>query len=258
MNNFKSNVEATKKHIEIVEAAKVAKEIKQYGGLDVYDLMKKGNMYAIVVDGQVIGGATSKKDADAAIELLTHFTGGAELSRDNVMAAGRQAMNAIEKANNLVEAEADGTIKIEKTMKIDDVEYVIDDGGELYDINGNHIGNIADLIEARKSGGLTAELYDEILKKRIAEYWKKCAAPSPAPTASTGCASCPCYPETETKIRDKYVSYDELGCDRDNCDEYIQDCIEDWLYENYEGELDYLDWYRDGNNVVVNADMVDY
>ena len=39
-NNFKSGVEATRKSIEIVEAAKVAKEIKQYASLDVYNLMK--------------------------------------------------------------------------------------------------------------------------------------------------------------------------------------------------------------------------
>ena len=255
MNNFKKSVEATKKTVEIVEASKVAKEIKQYGGLDVYDLMKKGNMYAIVVDGQVIGGATSKKDAEAAVELLTHFTGGAPLCKDNLMSAGMKAIGAIEKANNLVEAEADGTIKIEKTLKVDEREYVIDDGGELYSIDGDHIGNISDLITARKSGGLTEELYDEILKKRIAEYWGKKTA-SPAPAASPACGGCPCC-ETITKMRDKYVSYDELGCDRDDCDECIQDCIEDWLYENYDGELDYLDWHRDGSYVVIDADMVD-
>ena len=46
INSFKSGVEATRKSIEIVEAAKVAKEIKQYGGIDVYNLMKSGQMYA--------------------------------------------------------------------------------------------------------------------------------------------------------------------------------------------------------------------
>ena len=68
-NNFKSGVEATRKSIEIVEAAKVAKEIKQYASLDVYNLMKSGQMYAIVVDGVVIGGASSEADAKAAYTL---------------------------------------------------------------------------------------------------------------------------------------------------------------------------------------------
>ena len=166
INSFKSGVEATRKSIEIVEAAKVAKEIKQYGGIDVYNLMKSGQMYAIVVDGVVIGGAVSETDAKAAVEFLTHFTGGKVLDRNTLYAASCKSMSALQKANDLIEAEKEG-IAITKTYVINDREYIIDDTNELYSIDGEHICNVADIIAAKESGGLTDELFQEILKSRI-------------------------------------------------------------------------------------------
>ena len=165
-NNFKSGVEATRKSIEIVEAAKVAKEIKQYGSLDVYNLMKSGQMYAIVVDGVVVGGASSEADAKAAVEFLTHFTDGEALNQNTVYSAGYKSMMALQQANDLIEAEKEG-ITISKTYNIDGKEYVIDDTNELYTIDGCHICNVADIMTAAESGGLTDELFLEILKSRI-------------------------------------------------------------------------------------------
>lgn len=165
-NSFKSGVEATRKSIEIVEAAKVAKEIKQYGGIDVYNLMKSGQMYAIVVDGIVIGGAVSEADAKAAVEFLTHFTDGKVLDRNTLYSASCKSMAALEKAHDLIEAEKEG-IAISKTYNINGKEYVIDDTNELYTIDGRHICNVADIITAKESGGLTDELFLEILKSRI-------------------------------------------------------------------------------------------
>jgi len=167
-NNFKSGVEATRKSIEIVEAAKVAKEIKQYGGIDVYNLMKSGQMYAIVVDGVVVGGAVSEADAKAAVEFLTHFTGGKVLDRNTLYSAGCKSMAALQQANDLIEAEKEG-IAISKTYNINGKEYVIDDTNELYTIDGRHICNVADIITAKESGGLTDELFLEILKSRISK-----------------------------------------------------------------------------------------
>lgn len=165
-NNFKSGVNATRKSIEIIKAAEVAKEIKQYGGTDVYKLMKAGQMYAIVVDGIVIGGAVSEADAKAAVEFLTHFTDGKVLDRDTLCSAGYKSMTALQQANDLIEAEKDG-IAISDTYTIDGKEYVIDDTNELYTIDGCHICNVADIITAKESGGLTDELFLEILKSRI-------------------------------------------------------------------------------------------
>lgn len=169
VNNFKSGVEATRKSIEIVEAAKVAKEIKQYGGIDVYNLMKSGQMYAVVVDGIVVGGATSEADAKAAVEFLTHFTGGEVLNRNTLYAAGYKSMAALGKAHDLIEAEKEG-ISINETYEIDGGEYVIDDTNELYGIDGEHICNVADIVAAKESGGLTEELFREILKSRIQSH----------------------------------------------------------------------------------------
>ena len=149
-NNFKSGVNATRKTIEIIKAAEAAKEIKQYGGTEVYKLMKAGQMYAIVVDGIVIGGAVSEADAKAAVEFLTHFTDGKVLDRNTLYSAGYKSMTALQQANDLIEAEKDG-IAISDT----------------YTIDGCHICNVADIITAKESGGLTDELFLEILKSRI-------------------------------------------------------------------------------------------
>ena len=165
-NKFQSNVEATRKQIEIVEATKVAKEIKQYGGIDVYNLMKAGQMYAIVVDGIVIGGAVNKADAEAAIEFQTHFTGDSPLCAGNLLGVGMRSMRALKQANDLIEAE-EGGIKITGTYAIDGGEYVVDDTNELYTLDGKHICNVADAIEAKKSGALSDELFVEILRGRI-------------------------------------------------------------------------------------------
>ena len=161
INSFKAGVEATRKNIEVVEAEKAAKKIKQYGGADVYNLMKAGKMYAIVVDGVVIGGAVSEEDAKAAVEFLTHFTDGAVLDKNNVNNAGYKSVCAIAKANDLIEAE---------TYTIGDQDYVIDDTNELYSIDGRHICNVADIVSAKESGGLTEELFLEILKSRVNKY----------------------------------------------------------------------------------------
>lgn len=202
-NNFKKGVEEARKNIQIVEATKVATSIKQYGGLDVYDLMKKGDMYAIVVDGIVIGGASSKEDADKAIEFLTHFTGGQPLNKDTLMTAGAGAMKAMTRANNLVEAEAEGTVKIQKTYTIDDKEYIVDETSELYSIDGDHICNIADLLAALKSKNLTEELYLELLKGRIDKYWA----------------------EEEAKRQAEAAAWEDEGCEGD-CEtcEYADEC----------------------------------
>lgn len=169
-NKFQAGVEATRKQIEVIEAEKVAKEIKQYGGLDVYNLMKAGQMYAIVVDGIVVGGAVSEEDAAAAIEFLQHFTGGSTLCGSNVFDAGMRSMAALTKANDLIEAEKGG-IKIEDTLVVNGGEYVIDDTKELYTIDGEHVGNVADIVEAKASGALSEELFMEIIGHRIAD-WK--------------------------------------------------------------------------------------
>ena len=171
VNNFKSGVEATRKSIEIVEAAKVAKEIKQYGGIDVYNLMKSGQMYAVAVKGVglMAGIDTSEADAKAAVEFLTHFTGGEVLNRNTLYAAGCKSMAALGKAHDLIEAEKEG-IAINETYEIDGGEYVIDDTNELYGIDGEHICNVADIVAAKESGGLTDELFREILKSRIQSH----------------------------------------------------------------------------------------
>lgn len=170
MNNFKKNIEANKKEIEIVKAAEAAKDIKQYGGIDAYKLMKKGDMYAITFEGRVIGGATSKKDAEAAIELLKHCTGGAPLTTKNINSAMWKAQSIITTGNNLVEAEADGTIKIDKTLVVDNREYIVDDTGELFTIDGEHVCNVADIYAAVEAKTLTQELFDEIIKSRIDKW----------------------------------------------------------------------------------------
>ena len=169
INSFKAGVEATRKNIEVVEAEKAAKKIKQYGGADVYNLMKAGKMYAIVVDGVVIGGAVSEEDAKAAVEFLTHFTDGAVLDKNNVNNAGYKSLCAIANANDIIEAEKEG-IMITKTYTIGDQDYVIDDTNELYSIDGRHICNVADIVSAKESGGLTEELFLEILKSRVNKY----------------------------------------------------------------------------------------
>ena len=165
-NSFKNGVNKTRENIKLVEAAKAAKEIKQYAGSDVYQLMKKGDMFAIVVDGVVIGGAKNEKDAAAAIEFLTHFTGGRPLTKDTLFGAGSKALSALAHANDLMEAEKDG-IGVTLTYTINGRDYVIDETNELYTIDGQHICNVADIVEAKKSGGLTEELFLEILKSRI-------------------------------------------------------------------------------------------
>jgi len=170
-NKFQNSVNTTRQHIEIVEAEKVAKEIKQYGGIDVYNLMKAGQMYAIVIDGIVIGGAVSKADADAAIEFLSHFTGGSPLCAGNLFSVGARSMKALKQANDLVEAEEAG-IKITGTYTIDGGEYVIDDTNEMYSIDGVHIGSVADVMEAKKSGALSDDLFMEILRSRIKDAAK--------------------------------------------------------------------------------------
>ena len=255
-NSFKANIEANKRNVEIVEASKVAKDIKQYGGLDVYNLMKQGNMYAIVVDGTVVGGATSKKDAEAAIEFLTHFTGGQPLTSANVMSAGMKSITALTKANNIVEAEADGTIKVSKTFKLNDVEYIVDDTNELYTIDGELIGNIADIVEAKEKGALTQELYDEILNKRIAEYWNKstCAPATSTESSTTTYAASDCTGDGTIELHSVEVTYDDLGCDRDDRDDTVENYINDWIYDNYNvNDIEDLEWYRAGDHVVIDA-----
>ena len=145
INSFKAGVEATRKNIEVVEAEKAAKKIKQYGG------------------------AVSEEDAKAAVEFLTHFTDGAVLDKNNVNNAGYKSLCAIAKANDLIEAEKEG-IMITKTYTIGDQDYVIDDTNELYSIDGRHICNVADIVSAKESGGLTEELFLEILKSRVNKY----------------------------------------------------------------------------------------
>lgn len=166
-NKFQAGVEATRKQIEVIEAEKVAKEIKQYGGLDVYNLMKAGQMYAIVVDGIVVGGAVSEADAKAAVEFLQHFTGGRPLDKESLLCATIGSISAINEAYDLIEAEKDGGIKINKTYEIDGRNYVVDETNELYTTEGKHICNVADIVEALEGGMLTEDLYMEILTARI-------------------------------------------------------------------------------------------
>ena len=59
---------------------------------------------------------------------------------------------------------------ITKTYTIGDQDYVIDDTNELYSIDGRHICNVADIVSAKESGGLTEELFLEILKSRVNKY----------------------------------------------------------------------------------------
>ena len=117
-NNFKSGVNATRKSIEIIKAAEVAKEIKQYGGTDVYKLMKAGQMYAIVVDGMVIGGAVSEADAKAAVEFLTHFTDGKVLDRNTLCSAGYKSMKSSAKFVTMAYKDKDGNIVEPHAKKI--------------------------------------------------------------------------------------------------------------------------------------------
>ena len=168
-NLFKAGVEATRKEMEIIEAEKVAEKIKQYNGIDVYNLMKKGQMYAIVIDGVVVGGATSKKDAEEAVNFLKHFTNGDVLNKESLITAQMGAMKALRKANEFIEAEKDG-IKIKETFNIEGNGYVVDDTDELYTEDGEHIDNIADVMSAMETGGLTKELGMEIIISRINEF----------------------------------------------------------------------------------------
>lgn len=195
MNKFMNNVNETRKNIEIVEAEKAAKDIKQYGGLDVYNLMKEGKMYAIVVDGIVIGGATSKEDAEAAVEFLTHFTGGMPLNKNSIMSAMRNSTFALEKANDLIEAEKEGNITIKKTYNIKGKEYIVDETKELYTIDGKHICNVADLLDAK----LSPEIMEEILVSRIEKA------------------------EEESYEDEEDEDWDDDYDDYDDCDEYDDD-----------------------------------
>lgn len=166
-NLFKNGVEATRKSMEASKARKAAKEIKQYGGVDAYNLMDQGDLVPIIVDGMVIGAATSKKDADAAVEYLSHFTDGKPLTKDTVMEAGMKAMVATKIGKNLMDAKKESGIKINDSIKVGETEYIIDETNELYDIYGGHICNVADVVEAKNEGKLSEELYKEILTSRI-------------------------------------------------------------------------------------------
>ena len=166
-NLFKNGVEATRKSMEAAELRKAAKEIKQYGGVDAYNLMDQGDLVPIIVDGMVIGAATSKKDADAAVEYLSHFTGGKPLTKDTVMEAGMKAMVATKIGKNLMDAKKESGIKVSDSIKVGETEYIIDETNELYDIYGGHICNVADVVEAKNEGKLSEELYKEILTSRI-------------------------------------------------------------------------------------------
>lgn len=174
-NLFKNGVEATRKSMEASKAREVAKEIKQYGGVDAYNLMDQGDLVPIVVDGMVIGAATSKKDAEAAVEYLSHFTDGKPLTKDTVMEAGMKAMVATKIGKNLMDAKKDDGIKVVDSIKVGSVEYIIDETNELYDVYGGHICNVADVVEAKAEGKLSEELYKEILTSRIkASYPEDC------------------------------------------------------------------------------------
>jgi hypothetical protein len=165
-NTFKNNVESYRHTIEAVKTSEAAKNVQQYGALDVYNLVKNGQAYLIVVDGIVIGAAKDEKDANAAIEYLTHFTGGVALDKNSLCSAIMKCHDTLNTAHNLLEAEGAG-IKIKDNIVCDGKEYVIDDTGELFDTEGHHITNIADVIESRSRGGLSDDLYLEILTNRI-------------------------------------------------------------------------------------------
>lgn len=168
-NTFKLGVENTREAMAAKAAAKEAKKIQQLDGADVYHMMKKGEIVPIIVDGQVIGGATSEDDAKAAVDFLKSFTQGLPLDKTTLMAAGMRAIKALEEGNSLADAEKSG-IGIYNTYKIKDKEYVVDTTYELYTISGDHITNIADIITARESGALSEKLFNEILEKRILEW----------------------------------------------------------------------------------------
>ena len=74
---------------------------------------------------------------------------------------------AVQKGYDIASAEADGTLKVDKTYKINNRDYVVDDTNELYTLDGQHICNIADIVDAKKNGALSDELFLEILTSRI-------------------------------------------------------------------------------------------
>lgn len=166
VNNFLNGVKNARNNMKVVEAEKVAKEIKQYGGLDVYKMMKDGQMYAIVVDDIVIGGATTKKDAQEALEFLKHFTQGKILDKNSLFMAQRNAMNALTQGHKLMEAEKEG-VKITRTLTVDEEDYIIDSDNELYSIEGEHICNVADIVTALEEEHITEKLFNEVITSRI-------------------------------------------------------------------------------------------
>lgn len=255
-NNFKQNIEANRKAMENKQTAQAAKKIKQYNNIDAYTLMKQGHLYAIKFEDKIIGAATTEKEAQAAIELLKHCTGGVALTSANLYSAMTKAQAIITTGDNLMEAEKEGTITIAKTYVIDDNEYIVDETGELYTIDGKLVCNIADIDTALASKALTPELYDEILKKRIAEYKK-----APTPVCNTTPCNCAYndttshHSETRIEITDKFVTYKELGADRDQCDDEINDAICDWLNDEYQAEIEEVDWCRHNQGVLIDATM---
>lgn len=166
MNNLLNNLNKVRANVEVVKAEEAAKTIKQYGGLDVYNLMKEGNLYAIIIDGVIVGGANSKEEAEKGAELLSHFSGGKPLDKTTIMSVMRKCYDAMNKGQNIKEA-TDAGINFKDQFVLDNEEYLVDDTGELMRIDGYHIGNVADIMTAKNSGSLTKELYEEILKGRI-------------------------------------------------------------------------------------------
>lgn len=154
-----------KNKIEAAKAVKAAKETKQYTVADTYELIKSGNLFVVKVDGVAIGAATSEADARAMIELLSHYTNGQPLTKDNVMSAGYRMHQAMLKADDIAEA-GEKTIAIARTYDIKGNTFVVTEEGDVYYAEtqtGKPVCNVSKLIEA----GLDD---DYIIKHIIASF----------------------------------------------------------------------------------------
>ena len=160
-NTFKNGVMETREKIQNKKAAEEAKEIKEYTVKDVYQLIKEGGLYIVKVDGIKIGAASSKEDAETAIEILKHFTEGKPLNKETLYGAMQKAAQVMGQADDI----ADSGVEVKKIVKIEGKEYVIDETKELYTVDGRHICNVADVIDAK----IPQELLEEILAARIAK-----------------------------------------------------------------------------------------
>ena len=163
-NKFMNGVNATREAMEAKKAEETAQTIKQYCGIDAYNQFKEGKLFPIVVDGVLCGLASSKEEADKGIEYLSHFTGGKPLTKENLYSAG---MNMKTQTKKGYEVHSSG-VEVKDTYVINGKEYIVDDTNELYTIEGEHITNVADIIEAKDSIG--EKLYLEILTNRITKY----------------------------------------------------------------------------------------